>query len=198
MLDAPSREGQSQSFTLNHNPQEAVAEYIRILQQSVYVPEFKKRRRYPARGYRNFYLLVNLLTLWQLSGRFLDMRLREIVEESMDTHWKKMSIEGWSRSYLARPNDVLKDRILRLQEAYKLCKKRSIPFEKQIITACANCPPQIFAEVITCLDIEAGFQAEVVRNFALRHADLELTRKRKAGETALPTAPSAKKRRYGW
>lgn len=115
---------------------------------------------------------------------------KAIVEESLESHWDAMSVEQWHNFYLSMPNSRLAERILQLQEACERCRKKFIPFKKQIVTACAKFPPQVFAEIFAGLELGAEFRTEVTKSFAMRYADQESTKKRKVTEERSPMPPA--------
>lgn len=152
------------------------------------MPDFKLR------AHQEPYPLVEMLNIWQIARRLYDAKSRAIVEESLDSHWNTMSVERWCSFYLSAPDSRLEERILQLQEAFERCKKLSIQFKNQIITACANCPPQVFAEVFSGLELGTEFRTEVTKSFALRHADQEFTKKRKVAEEQWPMPPAKRQK----
>lgn len=160
------------------------AGYLQVLQKAVYIPDFKLR------AHQDPYPLVKLLHLWELAFRFGDRNSMFIVEESLDTHWEAMTVEGWNSSYLSMSDDSLKAQVLRLQEEYKICKSDKFLFKDEVVEACGNCPPQVFAEVFAGLELGAEFRAEFTKSFALRHADPKLTKKKKSAKELLPMTPA--------
>lgn len=164
------------------------AEYLHILQKSVYMPDFKLR------AHQDLHLLIKLLKLWKFADRFGDLKTRSIVEEALDIHWEIFSVECWHGSYLSISDAGLKERILHLEEAYERCEEMFIPFKNKIVAACGNCPPQVFAEVFASLELGAKFRAEVTKSFALRHADTKLTKKRKVTEEQSPMSPAKRRK----
>ncbi|KUI63282.1 hypothetical protein VP1G_10435 [Cytospora mali] len=177
-LNGPFTEGQTQSITFDDIDPNSLAKYIRLLQQVAYVPDFKLRARGPSAARVYLYPMEALLKLWELGDRFLDETVLAIIEESLDAHWDVNSVKGWSQAYLEFPRGCLRTHLSDLAMMYTLCKERSIPFEKEIVTVCANCPPQVFADIFLGLELEDEFRAEVTKEFALRHANQELAKKR--------------------
>ncbi|KUI66847.1 hypothetical protein VM1G_01561 [Cytospora mali] len=170
-LNGPFTEGQTQSITFDDIDPNSLAEYIKILQLVAYVPDFKLRSRGSSAAREYLYPMETLLKLWELGDRFLDETVLAVIEESLDAHWNTNSVKGWSQAYLDFPRACLETHLSDLAMMYTLCKERFIPFEKRIVTVCANCPPQVFADIFLGLELEEGFRAEVTREFALRHAN---------------------------
>ncbi|EFW98453.1 hypothetical protein CMQ_4305 [Grosmannia clavigera kw1407] len=116
-----------------------------------------------------------ILTLWQLSDRFLHRPLAALTKESLHHRLGLYSVEQWRRLYRSRPATDIRARVGRLQDAYRQCVEHGLPFGDDIVVACANCPPQVYADCIDLLD--ADFMALVSRRMILAHADDSLLSK---------------------
>lgn len=180
--------GFRRSINLQDVQPDCLTEYLQFLQKSVYTRPLELTTD------QSLYPLVKLLNLWTVAFRLWDRGSLAIVRVSLGQRWETMSVEGWYGLYLSTPDAGLKERVLHLQEAYKLCKDRFIPFEQNVVTACANCPPQVFANVFAGLELGAEFRARVTKVFALRHVDPELTKKRKSAEEQSPMTPEKMRR----
>lgn len=167
-----NRNGLVRAISMQEYSPDDIAEFLQALQQSHYDPGFKLRTRHPARTYRDLYPLTKLMVFGRLALALLNDGFFNIVTESLKTHWEMLSVEGWRTFYPPLDNAEVKERVLALQESYYQENSEGYDtYQNTIVLACANCPPKVFAEVIIDLDLEAEFRTEVMRQFALRHAD---------------------------
>lgn len=116
-----------------------------------------------------------ILTLWQLSDRFLHRPLAALAEESLQHRLGLYSVEQWRRLYRSRSASDIRARVGRLQDAYRQCVEHGLPFGDAVVAACANCPARVYADCIDLLD--ADFMALVSCRMILAHADESLMSK---------------------
>lgn len=107
-------------------------------------------------------------------------------------YFASITPDRWEMVYVEHTEADVRQQLLALQECYTLCKDESIPFEEQIVTACANCPGQIVAAHFDHLD--PGFKAEVVKSFAMRVADPKLAQRKRDHADESETKVSKKRR----
>lgn len=135
----------------------------------------------------------SLLRLWKLSNRFKNLRICLLVEEALKTkYFGKCTPEVWESLYVQRSEDWVRRQLLGLQRCYKICKDESIPFEKEIVTTCGNCPGQVVAAHFDHLDPD--FKAVVVKSFATRVADPKVAQRKRDHEDEGESKVSKKRR----
>lgn len=139
------------------------------------------------------YAWLDLLRLWQLADRFLNIKVKEIAQEELDKRFSKLSVESWLRRYNQCGWPHIKAAVSDLNRAFKVCVDENLPFECDFIRGLSNCPPQVFAECAEELDSE--FLSPVSRLFALRLASPMVTAKKRQMDELREAKESAKKSR---
>lgn len=107
-------------------------------------------------------------------------------------YFVKYTPTDWERIYVNQTEASVRKHVLALQGFYNTCREESIPFEKEFVLACANCPGQVVAAHFDCL--EPGFKAEVVKSFAIRVADPNVAQRKRARDDDGEPEVSNKKR----
>lgn len=124
---------------------------------------------------------ASLLRLWKLSHRFNNQKIRLLVEEALKTEWfQRLTPKNWEVIYVDGTEAWVREVVLGLQRCYTICKKESIPFEKELVLMCANCPGQVVAAHFEYL--EPDFKTEVVKSFATRVADPQVVKRKRDHE----------------
>ncbi|ROW16192.1 hypothetical protein VPNG_01765 [Cytospora leucostoma] len=142
-LNGPFKEGQSQSIEFEDIPSWAIAEYLRIKQESSHVPDYKLRGTHHIEGRQCLYPLVRLMELWQLADRFLDTKFMPLAEEALERQWALYSIAAWTHYYRSGQDAT------------------TLGLHTHCVTGCANMPPQVFAHVFPAIGgLDPDFQAE--------------------------------------
>ncbi|CAK7210788.1 hypothetical protein SCUCBS95973_000907 [Sporothrix curviconia] len=118
---------------------------------------------------------MQILTLWKLSDRFLHKPLAALAEESLQHRLSLYSVEQWRKLYRTRPASDIRSRVSRLQDAYRFCCDQDLPFVNDIVTACANCPAQVYADCASLLEVD--FMMLVSQRMIMAHADNQLVSK---------------------
>ncbi|CAK7263906.1 hypothetical protein SEPCBS57363_000810 [Sporothrix epigloea] len=118
---------------------------------------------------------MQILTLWKLSDRFLHKPLADLASESLLHRLSLYSVEQWRKLYRTRPASDIRARVSRLQVAYRYCCDQELPFIDDIVTACANCPAQVYAECASLLEVD--FMMLVSQRMIMAHADRQLVSK---------------------
>ncbi|CAK7265668.1 hypothetical protein SEPCBS119000_001630 [Sporothrix epigloea] len=129
---------------------------------------------------------MQILVLWKLSDRFLHQPLAGIACESLLHRLSLYSVEQWRKLYRTRPATDIRARVRRLQEAYRYCCDQDLPFINEIVTACANCPAQVYAECAPLLEVD--FMMLVSQRMIMAHADSQLVSKDQQKTRAGPGA----------
>lgn len=167
--------------------------YINVLFKSAFSPGFRLRNHNALSIASSTTNIKFLLRLWQLSHRLNSFRMCLLAEEALTSqYFAKFTAKQWEMAYVKCTEAHMRQILLALQKCYTLCKDESIPFEEEFITACAKCPGQMVATYFDHLD--PGFRAEVVKTFALRMADPEVTQKKRVREDG-DESKALKKRR---
>ena len=131
---------------------------------------------------------MQILTLWKLSDRFLHKPLAALVEESLQHRLSLYSVEQWRKLYRTRPASDIRSRVSRLQDAYRYCCDQELPFVNDIVTACANCPAQVYADCVSLLEVD--FMMLVSQRMIMAHADNQLVSKDQRTNNANAAAKS--------
>lgn len=118
---------------------------------------------------------MQILTLWKLSDRFMHKPLAALASESLLHRLSLYSVEQWRKLYRTRPASDIRARVSRLQVAYRYCCDQELPFINDIVTACANCPAQVYAECASLLEVD--FMMLVSQRMIMAHADRQLVSK---------------------
>ncbi|KAL1897047.1 hypothetical protein Sste5346_004252 [Sporothrix stenoceras] len=118
---------------------------------------------------------MQILTLWKLSDRFMNRVLAQMAEESLQHRLSLYSVEQWRKLYRTRPSSDIRSRVSRLQDAYRYCVDQELPFVNDIVNACANSPPQVYAECASLLEVD--FMLLVSQRMIMDHADSALISK---------------------
>jgi hypothetical protein len=166
-LNGSFLEGQTQEVVLDDILPADFGFYIDIVYRSFFIKKFVMRKEETGDSLST----KQILTFWQLSDRFLNNRLRDIAKESLEHRLSLYSEQSWRKIYQKRPSSDIEGRIVRLQDAYNQCINSSLPFEEDIIDACANCPPQVYADCVHVM--EPDFMALVSQKMIMKHADDE-------------------------
>lgn len=135
----------------------------------------------------------DILRLWQLADRFLNQKIMLIVRFELDKRFGELSIDRWLGRYQNTKWSYIKAYVAGLNAAYRLCDLEGIPFQQRFIDGLGNCPPQILAECVEELDDD--FKSAVVKKFALRLADPDVTAKKRMGDEMREAKRSAKKQK---
>ncbi|KAJ4409420.1 hypothetical protein N0V82_009487 [Gnomoniopsis sp. IMI 355080] len=177
-LNGPFMEANTQSIDLDHVSHEAFGQYVNILYQAAYTEDFTLCDVF-TRPHRQmiFTNLGLLLPLWRLADYFVDPKMKALVEDGMNFCFSLLTVSGWEDSY-ERPGSAARftARFKSLQTAFTDCKENNIPYQDKLVTALANCPPQVFAENVEELSDEE-FKKAVIKAFALRFVGIEASNK---------------------
>lgn len=168
--------------------------YINVLFESAFSPGFRIRRHTLSSPPSWISHIEFLLRLWQLSKRLNSFRMCLLTEEALTTqYFANFTAQRWEMAYVKSTEAHMRQILLVLQKCYTLCKVESIPFADDFVTACATCPGQMVATYFDHLD--PGFRTEVVKCFAMRAADPEVTKRKRAREDE-GESKAFKKRRF--
>lgn len=119
-----------------------------------------------------------ILLLWQLGHRFVNRKVMSMADAALNSRFHDYSASKWQGMYESKSEATLKARMLRLQNAFRLCQDKRLPFGPSFVTAASQAPPQVFAACVDELDDEV-FKSKVTRAFALRFADSVSTAKKR-------------------
>lgn len=123
-----------------------------------------------------------ILLLWELGDRFLNGKVTSIAEAELNSKLCDYSATAWQSMYEHRSEATLKKRMLRLQNAFRLCQDKRLPFGPSFAKAASQAPRQVLAACADDLDNEV-FKSEVRGAFASRFADrVSTAKKRRRGE----------------
>lgn len=184
-LDGPFSEGQTDSIDLDDIPASDFGLYVSVMYASALNrADLALQDLWPLDAddglVRHGWPLI--LLLWQLGDRFLNQDVISIAEGELHAKVCVYSVRNWQKMYERRSEATLKARMIRLQDAYRLCRDNGQPFERTFIEAASNAPPQVIAECVDDLEDDV-FRSEVTKAFALRFADPASTdRKRRRDE----------------
>lgn len=168
--------------------------WINVLFESSFSPGFRIRSQNSSSAGSWTTNMEFLLRLWQLSHRFNSFRMCLLAEEALTTqYFLRFTAQQWEAAYVQSTEARVRKILLALQKCYTLCKAESIPFAEEFVTSCAKCPGQMVATYFDHL--EPDFRAEVVKSFAIRVADPEVTQRKRVREDN-SESKAFKKRRY--
>jgi hypothetical protein len=136
---------------------------------------------------------TDLLRLWQLADRFINHRIKRVARNALDERFEELSVPRWLGRYKKMPWSYIKDYVSQLNCAFNLCKDEILPFHNYFTTGLGNSPPQVFAECLKLLDDD--LRGPVTERFALRFADREVTRQKRAMDEERETRKGAKKQK---
>lgn len=163
-------EGTTKSINFDDIDAETFGNYVNVLYQAVLTREFTLHDMKVSSGSQTYYSsqLKYLLRFWQLADRFLDPKMKAVAENCIDLRLGHFSVSSWNEYYecSATKTKHLVNRFGNLQHAFSFCKLMNIPYQDQLVTALANCPPQVFAEHVEPLNED--FKTAVTKAFALR------------------------------
>lgn len=111
-----------------------------------------------------------ILRLWQLGHRFENYKVMSIAEAELKSKVCDYSATEWQSKYEHRSEATLKKRMLMLQDAFRLCQDKRLPFGRLIVKAASQAPSEVFAACADDLDDEV-FKSKVTRAFTLRFVD---------------------------
>lgn len=118
---------------------------------------------------------MQILVLWRLSDRFMHAPMAALAEESLRHRLSLYSVDQWRKLYRTRSAAEIKARVGRLQDAYRYCCDKNLPFGNDLVAACANCPAQVYSVCAPML--EADFMMLVSEKMIMAHADTQLVSK---------------------
>ncbi|POS80736.1 hypothetical protein DHEL01_v200876 [Diaporthe helianthi] len=164
--------------------------FINVLLESSFSTTYKMSQHNASsrcRGTQSF------LRLWKLSHRFNNRVVCALAEEALRTQcFESSTPEYWEQRYIRNTEAWMQRRVRGMQQCYNLCKEESIPFERDFVIVCANCPGQVVADHFDQLD--PGFRAEVMKTFAIRMADPQVTKRKRDHEDEGKRNASGKRR----
>lgn len=135
----------------------------------------------------------DLLSLWQLADRFLNDRIKFIAHTSLYRRFAKSEARNWVSTYETQDRKKIRKSVMAIQSSYQFCIRENLPFQDKLVTAFANCPPQLFAEVVGSLDED--FRQAATKAFALRFASPSVTENRRKRDEEEAVQEEAKKRK---
>lgn len=173
-LNGAFRESSTQSIDLDDIHAEDFGRYINVvyqtvLTQNVTLVDMNDQLR-PCSS-----TLPKLLRIWQLADRFLDPKMKDIAQKSIDSQFELLSTRAWEKVQESYHPTSMSNRFKRLQLAFDLCKQENIPYQDHLVTGLANCPPHIFADYVE--DLNGDFKRAVIKAFALRFVDCHVSSK---------------------
>lgn len=122
-----------------------------------------------------------ILLIWQLGDRFLNDNIKSIAEDELRSNVHNYSVRKWQSMYKHRSEATLRAKMLRLQDAFRLCRDSGQPFERTFVEAASNAPPQVIAACVDDLHDDL-FRSEVTKAFALRFANPASTARKRRGK----------------
>ncbi|CAK7235123.1 hypothetical protein SEUCBS140593_009176 [Sporothrix eucalyptigena] len=118
--------------------------------------------------------LIQILTVWRLSDRFIHKPLIDQYKMRLEDLLSIFTVEWWRKYYIDHAASDSQRYINELQMGYRYCRAHTLPdaFSDGFVTACANCPAQLYATYASLLDAE--FMRLVSVRIVMRHANKNL------------------------
>lgn len=140
--------------------------YVDILYRSFFVPDFKLRHA----QFGGSQPLTRILDFWTTASQLPSARMTEIAKEAFTHQVQSLSAEQWQEWFQTKPLTFLEEWMLDLQDAHDLVG--DLPddhlLQDDLVQACANMPPLVFAISFTAL--RGRFARQVIKQFALNQA----------------------------
>lgn len=107
-----------------------------------------------------------LLLLCNLARHFHNDSVRQIADAERTARLGEYSISKWQNMCESYPRRSWKEKMVQLQEAWRICRDDRLPYERLFVEAASRAPPKVLA---ACIDDLAGmFVVEVMKAFVLR------------------------------
>ncbi|KAL1868270.1 hypothetical protein Daus18300_005994 [Diaporthe australafricana] len=136
------------------------------------------------------------LRLWKLGDRLLNSKVCAIAKIEIEKRFECLETSMWDRMYMYRSEGTIKATMLSLQSDFRSCKEMGAPFEQDFIQAAGNIPPQAFAVHMEDLE-DKEFRSEVMKAFAMRFANPEVTTQKRRNDER-QASPAKKKGTKKW